>query len=350
MNRRDFLNPRQVARTAGKMIGVLDELRTLPVPAVAPSYALVHYARRAMATTFEVLLPLGTAHGREAAEEALDEIDRLEAQLTVYREDSEVSSMNRRAALTPVPVEEKLFGLLCLAGQLTRETDGAFDISVGALIKAWGFYRRCGRVPSAEERAEVLARSGMVNVRLDQETQSVHYRRPGLEINLGSIGKGYALDRVGDLLRNRWEVVSALLHGGHSSVFAVGSTPGDLRGWPVAIRHPWDPERRVALIRLQDRALGTSAATFQHLEYNGRKLGHILDPRTAWPAEGLASASVLAPTAAQADALATAFFIMGVDRARTYCDAHPEIGAVLLPEGSRARPLIIGITPNDIEL
>src|SRR5262249_5592496 len=115
MNRRDFLNPRQVARSAGKMLGVLEELRSRPSSVVAAPYALVHYARRAMATTFEILLPLGTPRGLEAAEEALDEIDRLEGQLTVYREDSEVSVLNRRAALTPVTVEENLFGLLGLA-------------------------------------------------------------------------------------------------------------------------------------------------------------------------------------------------------------------------------------------
>jgi thiamine biosynthesis lipoprotein len=350
MNRRDFLNPRQVARTAGQMLGVLDELRTVPAKAMPVPYALVHYARRAMATTFEVLLPFGAPHGPQAAEDALDEIDRLEAQLTVYRDDSEVSFINRRAALSPVPVEVNLFDLLGLADRLTRETEGAFDISVGALIKAWGFYRRCGRVPSAQERIEVLARTGMAHVVLDAETRSIHYRRSGLEINLGSIGKGYALDQAGGLLRSRWQVASALLHGGQSSVYALGSNPGDGRGWPVVIRHPWDRERRLASVRLRDRALGTSAATFQHLEYNGRKLGHILDPRTGWPAEGMASVSVLAPTAAQADALATAFFIMGAEKAHAYCATHPEIGAVLLAEGRRSRPLVIGVAPNDIEL
>jgi thiamine biosynthesis lipoprotein len=350
MNRRDFLHPRQVARSAGKMLGVVDELRAVPAPVAAVPYALVHYARRAMATTFEALLPFGTPQGLEAAEETLDEIDRLEAQLTVYRDDSDISLINRRAALKPVAVEGSLFDLLSSADRLTRETEGAFDISVGALIKAWGFYRRRGRVPSPAERNEVLARTGMVHVVLHAETCSIHFRRPGLEINLGSIGKGYALDRAADLLRRRWEVASGLLHGGHSSVYALGSHPGDQRGWPIAVRHPWDRERRLAVVRLRDRALGTSAATFQHLEYNGRKLGHILDPRTGWPAEGMASVSVLAPTAAQADALATAFFVMGVDRARAYCKGHPEIGTILLPEGSQARPLVIGIAPNEIEL
>ena len=102
-------------------------------------------------------------------------------------------------------------------------------------------------------------------------------------------------------------------------------------------------------MRLRDQALGTSAATFRHLEYNGRKLGHILDPRTGWPAEGMATVSVVAPTAAEADALATAFYILGVDEARAYCDTHPGIGAVLLPEGAR-RPIVCGLTAPQVTL
>src|SRR5205823_39330 len=120
-------------------------------------------------TTFEVLLPFGTPQALAAAEDALDEIDRLEAQLTVYRESSEVSHLNREAAAGPVVVEDRLFGLLARCEQLTQATEGAFDVSVGALIKSWGFFRRQGRVPSEEERAEVLARCGMTHVRLDPE-------------------------------------------------------------------------------------------------------------------------------------------------------------------------------------
>jgi thiamine biosynthesis lipoprotein len=100
---------------------------------------------------------------------------------------------------------------------------------------------------------------------------------------------------------------------------------------------------------LRDRALGASAASFQHLEYAGRKLGHILDPRSGWPAEGLASAMVIAPTAAVVDALATAFFILGNDNARAYCDSHPEIGAVLLPQDAD-RPVVLGLGAEALEL
>src|SRR5262249_38333665 len=158
-----------------------------------------------------------------------------------------------------------------------------------------------------------LERVGVRHLELDAQRRSVRYLRRGLEINLGSIGKGYALDRAADLLRNEG-VTAGLIHGGQSSILAIGSDPTDDRGWAVGVRHPWQGDRRLAVLRLRDRALGTSAVTFQHLEVNGKKLGHILDPRTGWPAEGTASATAVAPTAAEADALATAFFILGVDK------------------------------------
>jgi thiamine biosynthesis lipoprotein len=350
MNRRDFLHPSRLAHAAGGVLGALDDGSAAVPPPPEGEFALLRVGRRAMATTFEVLLPYGAAGGLAAAEAAFDEIDRLESQLTVYRDDSEVSRLNRLAAAEPVPVEENLFGLLALAARITEATDGAFDVTAGPLIKAWGFFRRQHRLPPAHERAALLRQVGMRHVVLEAERRAVRYLRPGVEINLGSIGKGYALDRAARVLAEEKGLRAALLHGGHSSVYALGKQPGSDRGWPVGIRHPWDPERRLAVVRLRDRALGTSAATFQHLEYGGRKLGHIIDPRSGWPAEGMASASVVAPSAAEADALATAFFILGVDRARAYCAVHPQIGAVLLPAGVPAAPVVLGLDAEEITL
>jgi thiamine biosynthesis lipoprotein len=348
MNRRDFLHLRSLARTAGSFANPLSTLAVEPVQ--SGEVTLLRFTRRAMATRFEVLLPYGTAAARSIAETAFDEIDRIEKQLTVYQNDSEVGRLNQLAHFADVPTEENLFELLTLAADLNESTEGAFDITAGALIKAWGFYRGPRRVPSETELKQALDLVGMKHVRLDAAGRTVRYARRGLEINLGSIGKGYALDRVGQLLQSQWHLTSALLHGGHSSVYAMGGDPGKRHGWTVGIQHPWEPGRRLALVQLRDRALATSAATFQHLEYNGRKLGHILDPRTGWPAEGMASASVIASTAAAADALATAFFILGMDKARSYCENHPGIGAVLLPAVDGAAPELIGLTPDEVTL
>jgi thiamine biosynthesis lipoprotein len=349
MNRRDFLHPRHLGHAAGQVLGAVEALNAPPEPPPA-EIALLRAGHRAMATLFEVVLPFGAPGAHELAAAAFAEIDRLEQQLTVYRDTSEVSRLNRLAPLVHVPVEPGLFDLLSRAAQLTEATGGAFDVTAGALIKAWGFYRGPRRVPADAEREEALRRVGMRHVVLDPERRTVRYLCPGLEINLGSIGKGYALDRAAAVLREEYGTASALLHGGHSSVYAIGTEPGERRGWAVGLRHPWEPERRLALVRLRDRALGTSAATFQHLEYNGRKLGHVLDPRTGWPAEGMASATAVAPTAAEADALATAFYVLGVEAAQGYCAAHPEVGAVLLPAGDAACPVVCGLAAECCEV
>jgi thiamine biosynthesis lipoprotein len=227
-------------------------------------------------------------------------------------------------------VEDRLFALLADAATLTNETGGAFDIATGALIKAWGFFKRGGRVPPPAELAAARACSGMRHVVLDAERRTVKFRRRGLELNLGGIGKGYALDRAAELLRTKWGITSALLHGGGSSVYALG-TPPNRSGWAVAVKHPW-AKRRLGTVKLADQGFGTSAATFQFFEYNGKKLGHLLDPRTGWPASGTASASCVAPTAAAADALSTAFFVLGADAAAAYCKARVSLAAVVLPE------------------
>jgi FAD:protein FMN transferase len=340
MKRRDLFDPRWLAQTAGQILSACED----PPAELEPREEQACYSRfgrRAMATQFEISMSFGTPGALEAAEDGLNLVNRLESQLTVYRDDSEVSRINRHAAVTPVPVEPRLFGLLQTAARIHYETAGAYDIAVGALIKAWGFYRRQGCVPSAEQRAEALTRSGMRHVVLEPAHTSIHLRTRGVELNLGSIGKGFALDRVAERLRSECHIHDALLHGGTSSVMALGASPGR-RGWPVGLGHPGDMKRRLGVVWLRDQALGTSSATFQHVAHDGRQLGHILDPRTGWPAEQLASASAVAPTAAEADALATAFFVLGVEGTRVYCQNHPKIGAVLLPLAKSARPIVVG--------
>lgn len=337
------------------MLGALDALDATTAVAAPEDAALIRASRRAMATTFELVLPCGLPCALEAAHEGLDVIDRVEDQLTVYRE-SEIIRLNCRAPREPVPVDDELFQLLELAQRIGSDTGGAFNLGSGGLTKLWGFHARNGRVPALGELEQVLARFRSGRLSLDPKRQTVCFKTPefgaecGFELNFGSIGKGHALDCVVARWQSRWTIHSALLHGGHSSVYAIGSEPGARGGWSVGIKHPWDPERRLAVIRLCNQGLGTSAATFQHFEHEGRRLGHILDPRTGWPAEGMASASVVAPSAAEADALATAFFVLGVESSREYCEAHPGIGAVLLADEPDARPIAVGIAQDRIEL
>ncbi len=306
----------------------------------------LHVNRNAMACRFEVTLPATETTGVVVATEALDQIDQLEAQLTVFRPDSEVSYVNRQAASEAVRVQQSLFDLLVLCKQLHAQTEGAFDITSGPLIRCWGFLKREGRVPGNEEIEQARALVGSDKLRLDPEHQTVRYSQPGVEINLGSIGKGYALDQVATSVRAR--IATALLNAGASSMRAVGSGQAG-GGWVLGLRHPRSKTRRLGVLRLHDCALSTSGSEEQFFTVAGRRFGHIIDPRNGWPADGVTSVTVVTSSAALSDALATAFFVGGRKLAESYCATHKEVLVIMLESEAQA-PLVIGSHPGCTDL
>jgi len=318
-----------------------------------PEAYLLRLARRAMACEFEMYLNAGQyPRDSENAMAALDLVDRIEDQLTVYRENSEVSFLNRHAAREWVEVEPRLFDLLQTAVELHRRTGGAYDITTGPLSRVWGFTRRAGAVPTPEDLAEARQAVGTQWMALDPDRSAVRFLRDGVSINLGSIGKGYALDRCAELFAADG-IHDFLLHGGNSSVLGRGTQAGQApgrEGWSVGVRNPLRPDRRLGTLRLRDRALATSGSGTQFFVHEGQRYGHILDPRTGWPAQGVLSVTVLAPTAAWADALSTAFYVLGPEAAEQYCQNDPEIAALMLCPGPRAGSLatyLFGIDPAD---
>jgi len=178
-------------------------------------------------------------------------------------------------------------------------------------------------------------------------------------LNLGAIGKGYALDRAADAL-TAGGVGDFLIHGGNSSVLARGGRISDFRfqisnledtvranseicnlkseiaSWSVALRHPLKPDVRLAEFTLANQALGTSGSGTQFFHHQGKRYGHIIDPRSGWPAEQVLSATVIAPTAERADALSTAFYVMGLAAAAAYCERHPDVSALLVTQSKAA--------------
>jgi thiamine biosynthesis lipoprotein len=297
----------------------------------------VRVHRVAMACRFEVLLPSNDARDIAAARAALDEADRLEAILTVFRETSEVAHVNRTAGHEDVRVGPELFELLQASERLYQETDGAFDVTSSPLSRCWGFLRREGRVPDDASLAEARACVGMNKVTLDIDRQAVRFDRPGVELNFGSIGKGYAIDRMAAILRSRG-VRHALLSAGASSVVAVG---GGREGWPIDLR-PRRARAPVGRVRLRDGAVGSSGAGEQFFEIDGKRYGHVLDPRTGWPASGVLGVSVIARDAADADALSTALLVEGAALAEPYCAGHPDTVVVLVSEGEPERTVVYG--------
>ncbi|MBY0586433.1 FAD:protein FMN transferase [bacterium] len=293
-----------------------------PIP---PAGAVTCLSREAMATLFEVQFPdVGIPRG--IALLVFDEIDAIERQLSVYRPDSEVSLLNSKGHLSPQKVESRLFQLLADCHRIWAETGGAFDITAGPLIRAWGFLRREGTLPPHEELVSLLSRVGSQRLKFDLRSETILFEREGIEINLGAIGKGYAIDRAIEQLQPRG-LQSALLSAGKSSIRAVGDAPGN-RGWPVELSDPFLSGGRLGIVTLEDRALSTSACTEQFFEHGGKRYGHIIDPRTGWPAPPDRQVTVLADTAARAEALSTAFYVLGQDWARDYIRKDPTLGAI----------------------
>ncbi len=331
-SRRDFLQGRAALRVAaGKAQELVDSAsQVLHEHSSTGPVAHIHASRRAMACEFAVQYHETDNELGEAVLAAFDLIEQIEGQLTIYRERSEVIDINRIAAQQPVEVDDDLFQLLQLCEQLHLKTDGAFDITSGPLSSVWGFLKRAGHVPESTELDRALARVDGAAVRLDAETRTVSFRKAGTEINFNSIGKGYALDLVARQLDHSG-YSDYLWHGGGSSVLARGENRSSKKPcWTVGLAHPLDSKRRLAEFYLTDRALGTAGGATQFFEQEGQRYGHILDPRTGWPASNVYSATVLAPSAALADGLATAFFVMHPTEVEQYCQRHPEIGAVLV--------------------
>ncbi len=343
-HRRDFLRGKSavdaVADAADAVLDAAAGAPFTPLSQAGESY-LVHLARQAMACQFEVFLNVGQyPNGTETALVALDLVDQLEDQLSAYREHSEVSRMNRTAFDQAVPVEPRLFELLVEAVQHHADTSGAYDITAHPLSRVWGFADRRGKIPTQEELEAALLCVGSQHLQFNREARTIRFSKPGLGINLGSIGKGYALDRCAEVFEAA-AIRDFLLHGGNSSVLARGARRGgsDESGWLIGLRNPLRPERRWGEIRLRDRALATSGSGTQFFIHQGQRYGHILDPRTGWPANQVLSVTVIAPTAREADALSTAFYVLGPDAAAEFCAANPSIAAVISAPGRRSGSL-----------
>jgi thiamine biosynthesis lipoprotein len=281
--------------------------------------SIFYESRPAMGTTFDIYLyARDAARAAELFTHAFEEIERVEALLSNYRAESELSRLNARAAHEAVTTDPELYALLARSLAFSRLTGGAFDISVGSLMAAWGFFRGQGHYPTVDALAHARAQTGWRNVLLDPEQRTVRYLVPGLQLDAGAIGKGYALDRVAELLRTLG-VSRALIGSGASSYIALGAPPGKA-GWLIHVHDPLDEARIVSSVTLHDRSLSTSGSLQKFFELDGRRYGHIMDPRTGAPVAGRLQVTVITANATDSDALATALFVLGPVAGRAALD------------------------------
>ena len=326
-----------------------DQANVSQAGALLDTVHTVRIATKAMACEFCAIL--NSKEHLEAASDTLELIHEIESWLSIYRNTSLISQVNQAASRQPVPVHRQFLDVLTESRRLHEVTEGAYDITSGALIQVWKRCRGEKRVPADEEIQSVLACCGIQHLTVNEQTSTVGFGVEGMQLDPGAIGKGYALDRAAEWLSSRPDAPeSFLLHGGHSSLIGRGSPVG-AEAWPVGVGNPLLTQKRLGQVMLRDRAMSTSGSNIQFFRHEGQRYGHILDPRTGWPVNGMLSVTVLADSAAVADALSTAFFVLGVEKALKCCDNLDNVGAVLIPfpeKGKRVTPVVTGIPEKQI--
>ncbi|HJZ74508.1 MAG TPA: FAD:protein FMN transferase [Vicinamibacterales bacterium] len=270
---------------------------------------------------------------------ALDEVDRIDRLMSHYKSASPLSRVNREAAAHPVAVDAELFDFIAEAMRYQQESGGAFDITVGPLMKAWGFFAGEGRLPSGQALAAARRLVGGSHVTLNPTLRTIAFDTPGIELDLGGIAKGYAVDRVVAILKER-QVTSALISAGGSTIYALGAPPGR-RGWDVSIQDPIDARAIALTLELKERAVSVAGRSEKFFVADGVTYSHIMDPRTGAPAQGILSVVVLSRTGTEGDALDDAFFVLGPKASREYLRRLPETDALFfLPDQQRGWILV----------
>jgi FAD:protein FMN transferase len=266
--------------------------------------------------------------GNEAIEAVMAEMRRIDNLMSHYKPESELSQINARANREPVQVDKELFALIKLSTHYSQITEGAFDITYASVGYLYDYPRHVH--PTDAQIKAALPAVNWRNMLLDEAHHTVRFEHPGMRIDLGGIGKGYAVDRCVAILQARGFQRAVVTAGGDSRI--IGDHMG--RPWLVAIRHPDNPKKVVTRIPLSDSAMSTSGDYERYFDENGVRYHHIIDPRTGHSASKVRSATILAPTATQTDGMSKTAFVLGPEKALEIINRMPEYDAVFVcPDG-----------------
>jgi thiamine biosynthesis lipoprotein len=283
-----------------------------------------------MGTVFTIKLQGPGDHAR-AAKAAFDEIRRIDRLLSTYKEDSEISEVNRDAFGRPVSVGQDFRAVLAASRIYFDASGGAFDPTVYPLMKLWGFTKKSGHLPSAEELRTATLLVGLEEVLSDEKGNTVRFSQEGMALDFGGIAKGYAVDRAAGALKKHG-VKNAIIDAG-GNFYAIGSR-ADGAPWQAGIRHPLRPDEVIARLPVSEMGVATSGNYERFFEIKGRKYCHIMDPRTGMPVEGMLSATIIADTAMAADALSTSVFVLGSEKGMQLIEQLPGVEGMLIYQES----------------
>lgn len=307
-------------------------LWSVPVAAAAPSSQLKLYTTThpAMGTDFTLYLySADPSAAAEASQEVFDEVDRIEQLLSNYRDSSELSRINQNASNGPVTTDPEMFRFLEQSQHWSQVSDGAFDITVGRLMMAWGFFRHSGRVPSAAELEQLRAVTGWQKVKLDPAARTVQFTAPGIELDPGGIGKGFAVDAAIRILRAD-HISAAMLSAGSSTIYALGAPPNQ-PGWRIVVPGPLPSRNTLSTITLRDTSLSSADCSQKNFTLGGHLYCHIMNPHTLRPIEGMVQVSIVNPSATASDALSNVLFVQTPEQSIATLKAYaPESRALII--------------------
>jgi thiamine biosynthesis lipoprotein len=311
-----------------------------PVPCQEERLVRFEDSRISMACTYTIVI-----YGYESqplariVDAALDEIDRIDRLMSHYKPESPLSRLNREAARGPVTVEPELFDFLEECVKYSRRSEGAFDITVGPLMKVWGFFGGEGAVPSDTALSDARGKTGYRHLILNGNDRTLQFDRPGVELDLGGIAKGYAVDRAVRLLKDQG-IERAFITAGGSTLYGMGAPPGS-DDWEVKIRDPIDPQKIAFPVRLRNRALSVSGGSEKFFEVGGVRYSHIMDPRTGRPVQNVLAAAVLTASGTAGDALDNIFYVQSIEKSRALLRRFPGTEVFLfLPDASKGWKMI----------
>jgi FAD:protein FMN transferase len=304
-------------------------LSALPGDAAEPALARFSYAEPHMGTQFKILLYApDRASADTAAKAAFTRIDVLDGIMSDYRPTSELMQLCKKAGTDPVPVGEELFFVLARAQEVSRLSGGAFDVTVGPVVRLWRIARRTQRLPDKDDLAHALALVGYDKVRLDPKARTVQLLKPGMQLDLGGIGKGYAADEALKELAGHGVTRALVAAGGD---IAVSGPPPDADGWKVGIAPLTDPDSEPSrYLLLKDAAVSTSGDAEQYVEIDGTRYSHIVDPKTGLGLVGRMSATVLARRGIEADPLTKVVAVLGLERGLPIIDMQDGVSALFV--------------------
>ena len=298
-------------------------------------------ASLSMGTVFEATIYAPDKYVAEKTfNDVFQEINRLDYLMSNYKKESVLSELNKNASAEPANCNKELASVIEQSLQYSDITDGAFDITIGPLMKKWGFFKKKGRIPGKEELESVLESVSYKNIIIEEKTikslaknpgtvKTVFFKNPDTRIDLGGIGKGYAVDRAVSVLKQNG--ISSALINFAGNIYTFGTPPGK-ESWVIGLQHPRESEGLLGTFEIKDKAVSTSGDYEKFFTIEGKRYSHIIDPRTGNPVEGIVSVTIVTGNATRSDALSTGVFVLGLEKGMDLIEQLPDVEGIIVYE------------------